>query len=40
MKAFLLFLIKASKRTLERERERDGELENHRLNEMGAVNMK
>ena len=38
-KAFLLHLIKAWERTLKQKR-RDGEIEEHKLNEMGALNMK
>ena len=38
-KAFLLWLIKAWERTSKKKR-RDGEIGKHKLNEMGALNMK
>ena len=38
-KAFLLHLIKAWVRT-SKEKIRDGEIREHKLNEMGALNMK
>ena len=37
-KAFLLYLIKAWERTLKKSR--DGEVGKHKLNEMGALNMR
>ena len=40
-KAFLLHLIKAWERTSKKKkRRRDGEIGEHKLNEMGALNMK
>ena len=38
-KAFLLHLIKAWERTLKKKR-KDGEIGEHKLNEMGALNIK
>ena len=38
-KLFLLHLIKAWGRTVKK-KERDGEIGEHKLNEMGALNMK
>ena len=39
-KAFLLHLIKAWVRTSKKKKRRDGEIGEHKLNEMGALNMK
>ena len=39
-KAFLLHLIKAWERTSTRKKERDGEIGEHKLNELGALIMK
>ena len=39
-KAFLLHLIKAWVRTSKKKKRRDGEIREHKLNEMGALNMK
>ena len=38
-KAFILCLIKPWERT-SKEKKRDGEVENHKVNEMGPLNMK
>ena len=38
--AFLLHLIQLEKEQQKKKRERDGEIEEHKLNEMGALNMK
>ena len=39
-KPFLLHLIQLEKEQQKKKRERDGEIEEHKLNEMGALNMK
>ena len=39
-KAFLLHLIKPWERTSKIKKGRDGEIGEHKLNEMGALNMK
>ena len=38
--AFLLHLIKAWERTLKKKKRKDGEIGEHKLNEMGALNIK